>query len=74
MALTQRLATPSSFDNNLKWNTANISSFPMRESENGYSALNITFFNKDNQRPAGYTPSTGFWSSMRSGTSDKKSG
>jgi len=63
MDLTQRVAAPSLFDNNLKWYTTNISSFPMRESENGYSALTITFFNKDNQRPAGYTPCTGFWSS-----------
>jgi hypothetical protein len=60
MALAQLQTTPSSFDNNLKWNITNISSFSMRESGNDYSALSITFFNKDNQKPtSGYTPSNG---------------
>ena len=63
MALKQRPATPSSFDNYLKLNLTNISSFPTRGLENGYSALNITFFNKDNQKPAGFTLDTDFWSS-----------
>lgn len=57
MAVTQRLVTPSSFDDYLRWNTS--PSLPVRESEKEYSALSITIFTKDNQKPAsGYTPST----------------
>jgi len=58
MALAQRLTTPPSFDSNWKWNTSNISSFPIQELKNDYSTS--TFFNRDNQKSESeYTPSNG---------------
>jgi hypothetical protein len=55
MALAQRLT----FDDNRQ--TSSISVFPIQKLESEYPSLSTTFFNKDNQKPAGYTPNTGLW-------------